>query len=707
MNSEKLKSLYASYGFEEYPVDYSGLLVFTLRSGHFHNADIVVLDKTANVDSTFQKLRELNLACTVRNYSSLDDAEDVLFSGFFSAKETKLRLKKEYEKHVRSIETTLGIENSYKYVEVGYTVDGKKSQKSLLNAILDKFNSSRPTLILIEAAAGFGKTCTAFEVLNELLTINSTKVPLFSELSRNRKAKIFRYVFLDEIDRSFPALSSKLVQNKIRQGRVPVILDGFDELIHQSKSTDDDGYESAEPMLETIGELLEDNSKVLLTTRRTAIFDGDSFNEWVLDNEENFDVVRVRLQEPTLEDWLSSEKLSILKDLKFPISNLNNPVLLAYLRAVSEPSFQAIAEEGEDLVNRYFTTLLEREQERQNLKLSVDEQLMILRAIALDMIVLNYTSESKEYIEMLLADKFVVQLEKARTLYTSQERPSLEELITKLTTHALLDRMGARNSIGFINEFILGSFVADIIINSKDNEWISEERFLEPAVMATVPRNEQRKTELWSQIKFSLEFLPPVEKILLSKAMRNDIEVELENDSLTGEAFRELSFGLRPVKHFLFLNCIFQDCFFYRSGMDRVTFVNCHFYGCEVKGIEADIDADRVSLINNYTDDNQFLTDLGEMSSFEGDSSEATKYSIQEIKKFILIKFWPKGRPKAQKHRPISVFYTSSAFHPAEVSEAIDSLKAENILTVPDKSSFLELNFNQIALVKKMLGKES
>lgn len=97
---------------------------------------------------------------------------------------------------------------------------------------------------MIEAAAGFGKTCTAYELLREIIVNNIGKIPLFSELSRNRQAKIFRYVLLDEIDRSFPLLSSALVRNEIRAGNVPVILDGFDELLHESTNGIENNYEN-------------------------------------------------------------------------------------------------------------------------------------------------------------------------------------------------------------------------------------------------------------------------------------------------------------------------------------------------------------------------------------------------------------------------------------------------------------------------------
>lgn len=62
----------------------------------------------------------------------------------------------------------------------------------------------------------------------------------------------------------------------------------------------ENNYEKTEPMLETISELLTDSAKVVLTTRRTAIFDGDEFHQWIASHQEDFDVIRIRIHEPEL-----------------------------------------------------------------------------------------------------------------------------------------------------------------------------------------------------------------------------------------------------------------------------------------------------------------------------------------------------------------------------------------------------------------------
>lgn len=54
---------------------------------------------------------------------------------------------------------------------------------------------------------------------------------------------MFRYVLLDEIDRKFTTLSSDLVIAEIRNGNVPLVIDGFDELI--SRSNKDMGYDDS------------------------------------------------------------------------------------------------------------------------------------------------------------------------------------------------------------------------------------------------------------------------------------------------------------------------------------------------------------------------------------------------------------------------------------------------------------------------------
>ena len=68
---------------------------------------------------------------------------------------------------------------------------------------------------------------------------------------------------------------------EIKKGRIPVIIDGFDELLTKiSLESDISTLEEVEPMLNTISNLLENKAKIILTTRKTAIFNGSEFERW-------------------------------------------------------------------------------------------------------------------------------------------------------------------------------------------------------------------------------------------------------------------------------------------------------------------------------------------------------------------------------------------------------------------------------------------
>ncbi|WP_216655528.1 hypothetical protein, partial [Vibrio sp. Vb339] len=342
LDKAKLCSAYRKYGFEEQVSPDKNVAVFSIRTGHYHNADIVPLVKEHDVETIFQQYKNLAYACQIKVYDTIEDVEQELFNGFFSIKSTKERLRKEYTAFTNSLVKIHSDNATYSFINTSYHIDNKLGELSVVDEIVSRIDKPKPTLFLVEAAAGFGKTCSAYELVKEIVNASISKIPLFSELSRNRQAKIFRYVLLDEIDRSFPLLSSALVRSEIRSGNVPVILDGFDELLHESSSEDPSNYDSTEPMLETISELLTNKAKVVLTTRRTAIFDGDEFHQWMSSHENDFDIVRIRLHEPSLEDWLPKERIDRLEKCNLPLGNLSNPVLLSFLRCISDTEFEEV-----------------------------------------------------------------------------------------------------------------------------------------------------------------------------------------------------------------------------------------------------------------------------------------------------------------------------------------------------------------------------
>jgi hypothetical protein len=507
----KLVDVYRRYGFQLVRDNTKeGHLVFAIKTGYFENAEILILWEGAPTDSVFDEFTRSGYACTVRLVISPEVTEEELFKGFFSVDSTRKRLQEDYRKYSNGLVAPYGAGAIYKYINAPYQINGKEGTKTVPDEVLSRINEPAPILFLIEAAAGFGKTCTALEIVN-LLADHQTHLPLYAELSKNRQARIFRYILLDEIDRSFPLLSSGLVQTEIRNGRVATILDGFDELLRKNEETG--AFENKEPMLETVSELLTGRAKVIITTRRTVLFDGDEFHQWLERHAESFAVVRIRIQEPKVSDWLNPDRLSRLTTAGLQMDAIANPVLLSYLRCIDEPTFVDAANYPEAIVESYFDYMLERERERQDLRMSAEEQSSILVSIAKDMMAIGYTAENREYIVRYLLTSQSKSIDSTRSQYPAVDRPSREEIANKLASHALLDRSSQDpNKIGFINEFALGNYVAENILSAE--EWLGDDpRFIDPAVRSYAPRSEVSRQCLYHKLQDSLPFLDATSQI--------------------------------------------------------------------------------------------------------------------------------------------------------------------------------------------------
>lgn len=699
---DQLISIYKEYGFRcEKKYLNKGVLIFTLNNGYFNNAEIISLEDCDDSAEVFEQYTAAGYACTSRKASTAEGVEAALFKGFFFVDSTKDRLRSDYQKFTKSITSFYSSNAVYRYIDAPYQMNGKLGDQPIAKEILSRLASHKPALFLIEAAAGFGKTCTAYELVNEILGTQD-KLPLFSELSRNRAAKIFRYVLLDEIDRTFPQLKSRLVESEIAKGRVIVVLDGFDELLRKGDAGDD--FESAEPMLETIGELLKGSAKVILTTRRTVIFEGDEFYRWMDQNVDKFDVMQFKLSEPRITDWLPLERRSALEDAGFDINGIANPVLLSYLRCISNDEFSSAVEDKDGLVNRYFIYMLERERIRQDLRLDVEGQHAVLTGIAKDMIDLGYTSESRDYIVELIKTNFVKLLDDVRSRYAVTEKPSRDEVANKLASHALLDKsVSDESKIGFINEFVFGSYVADNIIS--DSAWLNDDlRFLEPAVISYVPRSYEIRSRLMRALLGVMEYLDWTDRINFSFRLSGRIEFELNSGEADGLSLNGIIVGENLVDAFQFNDCEFTNCKFAKNSFSNVTFLNCKFYDCYVD------DAIPVSgsvHVLGCLGDPDFIEALG-WNAIRGEEGVETRVNEKNVDRYILEKFWPIGSMSFHRRRPIKgICARSNEFLPNELYDGIDSLKRRGLIFEPGKPSFLEISLDHIGEIRHILGRSS
>lgn len=665
------------------------VLVFTLKTGYFDNAEIIKLGANSVTDDVFREFSAAGYACTVRDAKSPALAEEELFNGFFSVDSTRQRLLDDYRRFTSALVLPYGDKARYEYIKAPYHVDGKEGQKTPPEEVLSRIYEEKPILFLIEAAAGFGKTCTAQEI-SRLLVSNSKRLPLYAELSRNRQARIFRYILLDEIDRTFPLLSSGLVQTEIKNGRIAAILDGFDELLRKGEDSGD--FENKEPMLETVSELLTGRAKVIITTRRTVLFDGDDFHQWLDRHAGDFSVVRIRIQEPKVNDWLPYERVERLKSSGLDVDAMANPVLLSYLRCIDDRSFNEAANEPETIVQSYFEYMLDRERARQDLRMTVHMQSDILRGIAEDMVVNGYTAEQRDYIVKLLLETSSKEIELARNQYATSDRPSREEIANKLASHALLDRNAAESTkIGFVNDFSLGNYVAEHI--SASPEWLGDDlRFIEPAVKSYAPRAMSSRRTLFEGLSHSLPFLDERARIEISTQLIGMLPEDLANGAVEGVELSAIEVGTSTIESFQFNEVIFKGCRFLKSGLINVTFLNCRFFDCEVV---QDNPAGPIYVLGGASS-----PDIGYClsNSLNLDEDLPVENRGRTIERALLKRFWPAGDPITQKpSRPVykpmkSLCQPVDEFNSAELYDGVGRLLKAGILIELNRSNLIALN---------------
>ncbi|NYE27676.1 hypothetical protein HDE78_000601 [Rhodanobacter sp. K2T2] len=692
-NDELIKA-YQRYGFTlQRRTANDEALVFTLKTGYFDNAEIIKLNPNFQADDLFAEFSASGYACTIRNATTPKQAEEELFNGFFSVESTRARLIDEYTRFTATLVKPYGDKATYEYIKAPYQIDGLAGEKTAPEEVLSRMDTDHPVLFLIEAAAGFGKTCTAQEI-SQLLTCTAKRLPLYAELSRNRQARIFRYILLDEIDRTFPLLSSKLVQTEIKNGRISVILDGFDELLRKGEDSED--FDNKEPMLETVSELLTGKAKIIITTRRTVLFDGDEFHQWLERHINDFSVVRIRIQEPKINDWLPYERVESLRQAGLDIEAMANPVLLSYLRCIDEESFAQASSNPERIVQSYFEYMLDRERERQDLRMTVEMQGGVLRRISEDMVRNGYTAEERDYIIKVVLENCSKEIEASRNQYSISDKPTREEVANKLASHALLDRSVADSTkIGFVNEFALGNYVAESIL--ADPEWLGDDpRFIEPAVKSYAPRANASRKCLYDGLRASLPFLDTLAKIEISTDLIGQMPSDLINDSVEGLELFSISIGSVGLKSFQFSDSIFKNCNFIASGLDQVTFLNCKFFDCEVVGKSF---GGPVYILGggSWPDINSRLD-----NSIVRDEEVIApdRHKVAEIS--ILKRFWPAGDPIDQKptrpiYKPMKYLcQNSDEFTSVELFSAVERLTKAGILAEMSRSHLFAVNLENI-----------
>lgn len=594
MDVKQLDELFQEYGYEAKEKNAS-YQVYVLNQGMYHGAEVVVLDES-DVEQTREQYSKLGYHVKEQRFLTIDEAENYLFSGFFNTQTTKSDIEKRYLDYAASqVKPYRNANIKYQYISMPYSVYSQETNNSnqgsidIVSAIKKEIEKKGARLIIVEAAAGFGKTCTAYEVYKSFAETTSFHKPIFTELSRNRDAKQFKYILWSEIDKEKETTAKQdLVVYNIKNGRIPLIIDGFDELLSKDidpgKADQLNEFEQVETMLSTIGDLLTKESKVILTSRKTAIFAGTEFEDWVESYNGSFDVVRFQLNKPDIKEWLSPERYDEINQTQIPLDSISNPVLLTYLRNVESESFKELILIPEAITDHFFEFLLNREKERQNLPIRWEDQMKIFENLAKALAEFDITGESRSFIKDLIID-----YNKEDLINHKESMPTkltLDELADTLTNHALLDRLGNKDFITFVNEFVFGYLLGKGITNG-GVEYLQRlnplpEYLLELAVTAFKYSSNKDKQTLWNLLSKTKERMSLSLAIATDCFLKGKIIGCYRCEGVNSYSFDSIVFSSDDCQFVdvSFVDTTFEKCDFDAKAFSNVTFTGCKFKNC-------------------------------------------------------------------------------------------------------------------------------
>ncbi len=571
------------------------------------------------------------------------------------------------------------------------TSNTEVENQSVVKQVTDLLNTAdEPIFVIIEAAAGYGKTCTAYEIIKQMEEKNTEILPFYIELSRNREARIFKHILQNEIDEQFQnVVKSDVVLHQIKQGKIPVIIDGFDELLSKDLSANTSQLRDIESMLSTIVNLLEGKAKIVITSRKTAIFSGEEFYEWIKNTNKKYNVARFSISEPKIGNWLESDRLEILHDCSFPINNVANPVLLSYIRNIEIDELRSLVQNSKNIVDKYFEFLLNREQIRQELLLDEQMQLRIFKKLVRIMSEFDIKVDSKSFIKDIIKDYNQKIFDDYIKNYPKIPKPTHDELADTLSNHALLDRK-QHDNVGFINEFIFGILIGRNLIEKKYQKHypnnftnIITQDFAFLAISAFKVQPQERKNALW-QILHDNQF-PYDSKFLFYRDLylKNNFISTYEGILIEDLSFENMKFQIEgQFKNSIISNCKFDECKFDECAFDNSGFINCKFFNCE--WIKDPCNKDANMYISGCESNNFFDSKL-----YENEKQTELQVNIEEL---ILRKFI-KSQTKINNMKRLSSireYIKGQNINMQDFENIISSLKRKSYIVINGDNCFIQ-----------------
>lgn len=449
-------------------------------------------------------------------------------------------------------------------------------------------------------------------------------------------------------------------------------------------------------MLDTIAELFEPGcqTKVVLTSRKSAIFTGDIFEEWKDKHLPKCNVTRVSIDEPTVSDWIGFEKTEYLEKHGIPFASIINPILLAFMRSMEMDKFEETCSNVENVISYYFNSLLERERERQSLQLTVKEQYRIMEQIAKDFVEFEIIAEEISFIRDLFIEIIHDNYKSYRDRYVAiEERPTEEEFATKLAGHALLNRISPqKNQIGFINDFIFGILIGDCIL---EDDSILEEmdgKYIDIACTAYASRSDEKKNELLEKVLPQIDRLNYEQQLDTEIKLANTIQRNYESHYFSNRSFQDVFFdGSYGFKKCTFRNCLFKESIFVTRAFEECSFYDCKFYDIEV--------------IRDTTTNRKLIFSancVGHEKLMKESAYEEANIVTDNYEQIVLKMYWRKGNRFSRGRLPeMFLLRTPNEETRMGIANALESLKHKNLLY--KEGHYWFVNTEKIKEIKEIL----
>ncbi len=709
IDKQAIDKLYGLYEFEK-DTEKEFCCVYTYDQGYFNNAEIVIYDPTkeSDIKKTKDSYIQMGYSVSLRAAKDYEEIKSKLFHGFFKTQASNARVLIEYEEFTKVQSKRLG-GNSYFYIESQYILNDEQRNDHIVDKVFEIINQEGAQLVILEAPAGFGKTCTSYEISRAISSkMGSDIVPILAELSKNRSARIFSYVLLTEIDRKFPRLSSALVTEQIKEGNIPLIIDGFDELLSKSSVEDNDTIEETKTMLDTIANFFTEGSKtkIVLTSRKSSILVGEVFDKWIAEKLLYCNVNRIQIMNPTVAEWIGNDKKKYLESKGVTLDYIANPVLLAMLRTISLEDFSDKFQCASDVLSNYFSILLEREKDRQQLYLGVDEQKKIMRKLAAMFVQLDIFADEPENIQILIEEIVEPDIATYLSFYNEAavnneiSMPTEDEFTMKLVHNALLDRVNLKsNNIGFINEFIFGILIGDALLEKDLKIEDVTDKYLGLLLTAYVIESAEKRRNLYQIINDGEIPMSTEQKLTLDMNLIGKLNHDFVDEYISNVFFRCI-FDMR-TEHY-FYNCVFESCTFEKNTVENVLFEGCHFINCNFYDIQI-IETGRIeeeSVFISCTGHEKLKEVICESKSINTmkDSGKNERY----YEKLVLEQYWMKGSNAADPRKTYRTLCKGvKQQEKAKVLAAVDELISRKILV--RRTYCLELNFSKMAEIKDIL----